>query len=151
MKAAETAVACRLVACKGFRWMEGMKPVTDEITSGYRLLLSYEPGGDDGDAEPVEIMGLPFVEEAPAWGWPAPASGWLPDLIDPATLGCLLALVRDAWRDPGAHVEPVGDHGRLRWRCLVLPPGDAPFHERLTSFYEDTEAEALVAAMEGAP
>ena len=30
----------------------------------------------------------------------------LPDLTDPATLGCLLALVREAWGDPSIIAEP---------------------------------------------
>jgi hypothetical protein len=31
--------------------------------------------------------------------------GTLPDLTDPATLGCVLALVRDAWGWPHAYAE----------------------------------------------
>ena len=79
---------------------------------------------------------------------------WLPDLSDPATLGCLLALVREAW---GCHVHlrrwasPAPDmsgRDRSTWepvdglgRRLVAGP-------RVLC---DTEAEALVAALEAAP
>jgi len=57
----------RAVACKGWRWMPGMR----DARTGER----YETGD-----------GFWIVNK-----WP--------DLTDPATLGCLLALVRDAHRD----------------------------------------------------
>jgi hypothetical protein len=68
--------------------------------------------------------------------------GWrcVPDLSDPATVvGCLLALVREAWGDPAAHAVPDGD-----WHVY----GDMPETEYGTG---DTEAAALVAALEAAP
>lgn len=87
------------------------------------------------------------------WAWDDPlrhhAKGidnndW-PDLTDPATLGCLLALVREAWGDPRAQLYVMEDaDGREGWG-LVLERGEGvgPFAE--------TEAEALVAALEAAP
>jgi hypothetical protein len=63
----------------------------------------------------------------------------LPDLTDPATVGCLLALVREAWGDSAAHAVPDGD-----WHIY----GDMPETEYAIG---DTEAEALVAALEAAP
>lgn len=65
----------------------------------------------------------------------------LPDLADPATLGCLLALVREAWGDPLAYT--MACYGRWTLcsdRDEEIDPGDGP-----------TEAEALVAALEAAP
>ena len=69
----------------------------------------------------------------------------LPDLSDPATLGCLLALVREAWGDPGASAGICDD---LYWEVGgVLPGGGRGSFE----FHGATEAEALVAALEAAP
>lgn len=64
-----------------------------------------------------------------------------PDLTDPATLGCLLQLVREAWGDPRAGVayDCEGD-GCWEWRAKG----------RRASWHL-TEAEALVAALEAAP
>ena len=63
----------------------------------------------------------------------------LPDLTDPATLGCLLALVREAWVDPWVRVEPMS----REWRTL---------HSKAAPFCAGpTEAAALVAALEAAP
>jgi hypothetical protein len=64
----------------------------------------------------------------------------LPDLSDPATRGCLLALVREAWGDP--HLSAVAFAGD--WRVH----GDS---DGMCSHDHDTEAEALIAALEAAP
>lgn len=69
----------------------------------------------------------------------------LPDLTDPATLGCLLALVRKSYGDDEAWAQPWHDTDG-GWtvtvneddRCHIIAEGD-------------TEVEALVAALEGAP
>lgn len=63
--------------------------------------------------------------------------GWCPNLTDPATLGCLLALVREA------HGDVVWLHYDCGvWVVCGLPedPGGSA-----------TEAEALVVALEAAP
>ena len=65
----------------------------------------------------------------------------LPDLTDPATLGCLLALVREACGDPLAYT--MAYYGRWTLcsdRYEEIDPGDGA-----------TEAEALIAALEAAP
>lgn len=82
------------------------------------------------------------VDLIPGWAycgeWDADMTA-LPDLTDPATLGCLLALVREAHDRPGLAA------------CLMESP-----HEwmiLLTKGYvvAPTEAGALVAALEAAP
>ena len=108
MTDAQIALGRRAVACKGFRWMGGMK-----VVDGFRV------------AESVVPMMFPVDT---------------PDLTDPATLGCLLALVREAWNDQRAYMragfgwEWITDYCVEKW-----PPGG------------ETEAEALVAALEAAP
>ncbi|MFM1749791.1 MAG: hypothetical protein RLZZ188_3457, partial [Verrucomicrobiota bacterium] len=71
--------------------------------------------------------------------------GCLPDLRDPATLGCLLALVREAWGDPSLSV--LFDHDGCKW-CVGRWEDDGL---ALRCRPADTEAEALVAALEAAP
>jgi hypothetical protein len=97
-----------------------------------------------GESIPLGILGK--QDE----GCEIPDVAW-PDFRDPATLGCLLALVRERLKAPGIHV-----------RCM-LPyapdmSGKTPppwvVHEgrgaRLTQRHS-TEAEALVAALVAAP
>ena len=75
----------------------------------------------------------------------------LPDLTDAATLGCLLALVREAWgcaviTSPDYDEDDEGCQGPhvVGWRAVEtvrwMPVGEGK-----------TEAEALVVALEGAP
>ncbi len=72
----------------------------------------------------------------------------VPDLDDPATLGCLLALVREAWDDATIHVRAVDDpeHGHV-WMAFNKY-GQAKL-ARLT--WSRFEAERLVVALEAAP
>lgn len=86
----------------------------------------------------------------------------LPDLADPATLGCVLALVRQAWRCPTIYVRQSGvrrvSDGVLAWEVCDLWL-DAQACRALGVEREGSvgcwghanEAEALVAALEGAP
>ena len=67
--------AKRAVACKGWRWMPGML-LAGHSTPWRLSLVSYD-----------------VLRNGPPYG------GWLPCLDDFATLGCLRALVREAWDD----------------------------------------------------
>lgn len=72
------------------------------------------------------------------WGGGSP--GFLPDLSHPATLGCALHLVREAWNDPDCF---AGGMAPGWWQCR---PAGAPH-----PFNGDDEATALILALEGAP
>jgi len=113
------ALARRAVACKGWRWMPGMLAVATEVC---------------GYAPPPQRLGQLFVE-------PSDSRTWFPDLTDPATLGCLLALVLEAWGRPTAFLHYYGGN----WFF------DPQQSEPTNHFSGRTEAEALVAALEAAP
>jgi hypothetical protein len=69
----------------------------------------------------------------------------LPDLSDPATIGCLRSLVDQAWGDTVNVYREAGGHWRAAMAdCRGVADG-------ALSFYAYTEAEALVLALEAAP
>jgi hypothetical protein len=65
----------------------------------------------------------------------------LPDLSDPATLGALLALVREAWGEPVSLCQAADDDGGIETWVAV----------GLRDFSGRDEAESLIAALEAAP
>jgi len=133
----------RAVACKMWRWMPGM------------LAVHHQDYGNNGlDGRVIEIDD----KEGPMWiGWgdlylPLFEGSW-PDLRDPATLGCLLALVREAHDNR----ELVTAKYHKLWGWTVCTHGYE--HEILPLFnpdeesgiFCDSEAAALVEALEVAP
>ena len=110
-------LARRAVACKRWRWMPGMLAIMPEDRDG---CIWTERVSDD------------------EW---RPAIGSIPDLTDPATLGCLLALVRKAHGDPQMFVEAYSSLGD-KWRCVGVSFS--------SEWVNPNEAAALVAALEAA-
>jgi hypothetical protein len=130
----QIALSRRAVACKGWRLTPGM--LTDE---GRRVMCVWP---DDLGIKWSHLLDNRVVRDADA----------LPDLTDAATLGCLLALVREAW-GCAVSICPDYDHDDdegcqgpnvVGWRAVETV--------RWVSVGAGaTEAEALVVALEGAP
>ena len=119
-----TDLAQRAVACKGWKWLPGMRWWTDDDR------------GQLDDFQP-EYMGHP--------------DGALPDLSDDATLGCLLSLVRETWY--GLHISlecRLVAHDQFEWTITgFVDPKIIPFYAFRGR--GPSQAEALVAALEAAP
>ena len=115
--------------CKAFRWRPGMLTL-----DGARVTRAF---GRDASG----------VLE-PAYHEVAIAPDDAPDLRDPATLGCLLALVRELHREPlavaVAYVHHEYQSSRIAWSIEAdgAPLGEGGAH--------DSEAAALVASLEAA-
>ena len=128
-------LARRAVACKRWRWMRGMLaiiPAAHEGATGYTVNLT----GSDAILMAVE-------------------AGAYPDLTDPATLGCLLALVREAWNDStlGVSAARGGRSGRpaRAWSLKGRKPYRKRFINSIASAFFGSETNALVTALEAAP
>lgn len=114
----------RLVVCQGFRWMPGM------LGSRFGQVAS-------------EYSEIRITRDNA--GVSTGAGGWLPDLRDPATRGCVLHLLREKY----SRLVVV------RWECSPdywsvfthhMPSSGKRVEHRIAE--GGTEAEALVAAME---
>ena len=121
----------RAIACKRWRWMPGMLSNKD---------LRVTRCDDDG-----YVVGyyenMSYIAEC--------VPGTLPDLTDPATLGCLLALVREAW-GPEATVS-VNISGFWAVGGARIQKGKSAGHTINLGIWKSIEVEALVAALEAAP
>ena len=118
MSTPDWTLARRAVACPHWRWMDGMRVES----------LAWKWDGPT----------LPYRFREDFHAQPNPTA-W-PDLTDPATMGCLLALVREAWGSPHAYVGHSNEW-ETAFSCKV----------GAWEFEGTTEAAALVAALEAAP
>ena len=129
MIGAEEVLANRLVDSKQFYWLPGMLTLTglrvvrvekDDYATGYSL------------KNPQGIREISATDR--------------PDLTNPATLGCLVALVRAAWDDDG-----MGCCASYRrdstWIVYNSQPASQLFAMRVYAKHTATEAEALVNAL----
>jgi hypothetical protein len=66
----------------------------------------------------------------------------------PASIGCLLAIVRDLWDDIGASTSLAIIGGKHYWTVIVRAPGGAGVTVAATA---DTEGVALLGALQAAP
>lgn len=124
-------LARRAVKAAGWRWMPGMVIVLHncahriDTATEFGVYTDIRAGNADIRATHHQYGGA-----------------GVPDLDDGATKGCLLALVRERWGIPGlgAHFDPLPGVWVFA-DPLMLPEG-------LRRIGSDTEAEALVAALE---
>lgn len=129
----------RAVACPRWRWMPGMLTMCNVrvVEGGHDYLIGHRPGATSNGG---------------GWVDQGNASGFFPDLSDPATLGCLLHLVREAW---GAWrislcFSAVTPNTERTWAVPISYPTERDGIKN-ESFYGRTQGEALVAALESAP
>ena len=150
MNEEQIALARRAVACRGWRWLLGCRVVHIEygnITT-YGLGIYLGAGMQPGD------MYIQWDDNAPrglSASWSSPQNFrpephvydyCVPVLDDPATLGCLLALVREARGEP-TYLPTCLDVHDEAW--VVRRPGPG----RQTRY--ESYAAVLIAALEAAP
>ena len=139
------SLAKRLVNCRHFRWLPGM-------------LIQTVGGPTDRiagiDSTYIHAWAESQQTENPRGMWiryrlDRMDKHGVPDLSDAATVGALLALVREAWDDPLVAVVPsVCGASTVEWK--VYNPHDDWIAESMSKPYP-SEAAALVAALEAAP
>lgn len=136
-------LARHVIACKGWRWLPGMRAIGKYPNNPVRI---HEFGENVQDLDDMENSNIFLRWQQPVihgdQGYDGP---YIPDLTDPATLGCLLQLVREAHSDQCACVFPI-DYGPagVMWQVRLAANG-----RQLTDRHYTTETEALVAALEG--
>lgn len=122
------ALDVRATGCTHWRWMMGMLGLSIQSSSRSIWIRVVDPPNDD---------------TSECW----------PDLRDPATVGCLLSLVRETWNSKTVVTRyseyQYGEQAVGEWDVLISVE-----HDRVGTFRQfvaSTEAEALVKALEFAP
>ena len=138
MTAELEALARRAVACPRWRWMPGMR------------WIDHRPA-------PLDPIALRVADNRPRDGRDVPPHA-MPDLTDPATLGCLLALVREVYGSPALYCRLSSttrkSDGIQAWEVIGWLDASRSPNGRGGSFRGwgyASEAEALVATLEAAP
>lgn len=143
----------RAVACRGWRWMPGMLAYDLRVRDSCEVRVYRTPLRDSIDVihSGGNRWAIPLAARSPErdrWLWPGDPPYAIPDFSDPATLGCLLALVRVA------HVDPTASAYALRngsWEASVVLRSARPGELSAPVWRGSSEAEALVSALEAAP
>lgn len=119
-------LARRAVACPGWRWMSGMRASAPSAVPGGRAYgrLVLDANYIVRDHNAVLAVWHDHTRDL-----------WLPDLTDPATLGCLLALVEST----RGKTAPTLPHARQAYEAI-----------RAWGLVSPQAAKALVAALEAA-
>jgi hypothetical protein len=136
----EVELARKFTALPNWRWMPGML-VREEHYAGTTVrLVWHDIHGWNGGT--LSGAWMRIAEMRPTH---------VPVLDDPATLGCILALVREAWNDQGiaAVVASYTNTGAYLWRVIEGHHHGSHFRAMSVKTFL-TEAEALYAALDGA-
>ena len=107
-------LAKRAVACEKWRWLPGMRTIARHLRDGESLRV-VGLGTATGAAHTAHFGPSAARRTWVRNGGCIRSGAVLPDITDPATLGCLLALVREALGDPRAFVMPDHADG-ITWR-----------------------------------
>jgi len=129
----------RAIACLGWRWVEGMRTLDDEL-----VVYVTPPGSEDQGPHLVQVFDERIERLRGVW---LHKEQILPDLSYPSTLGAMLALVRAAWKDDtlaATYHEGEDDGVAGGWDITA---GDFS----ILGVQVATEAEALLLALEFAP
>lgn len=132
-------LARRLVACPGYRPCPGMLGV-----DGSRLQL-WECGAPAGIATIPTTSGRHEIVAVYR-------DFWLPDLDDRATVGCVEALVQEAWGED-AHLSPEWDVERgvvVAWSATAMAMYAHGWVRVVDLPRGPTRIEAMIAALEAA-
>ena len=148
----QIALARRAVAAPGWRWLPGMRIAGTKFARVVAVRDSDPCGAEEGPTGD---------DNAAVWLDDWTTATLLPDLADPATLGCLLALVRERWGTT-AHLvrfdtnvdDGEGGTKPACWWALAVGLASRPFQRwdgRLRYIAAPTEVEALILALEATP
>ena len=121
----------RLISCKNWQWLGGMLTTCNlrVVEGGTDYIIGYRSG-------PTNKGG----------GWyDGEAKGFLPDLSDAATIGCLIHLIRLAWKCPIDIHESRGAGNR--WGISII---NQEWEDDCPYFTGDNQVEILTKALESA-
>jgi len=120
----------RVASLRGWSWLVGMRTL-----DGEPVVRVAENG------QPIVMRTRDIPSFGPVMQLELAAAGAVPDLRDPATVGCLLHVVRNIIGEPCWSPHGLIEHGEALWLA------DVP-HRRERQTHYDTEAEAIIVRAE---